>query len=72
VFKRSRFEEIQEDEMEVTVVGNVKISKEEASVLKLQPKFAVLRKLDNVEMETDLQLGFAKARYQLLAELAEK
>ena len=40
--------------------------------MKLQPKLAVLRKLEPAEMETDLELGFGKARYKLLAEINER
>ena len=68
----SKFEEIELDKVEVTMIGDVVISEEEKSVLKLQHKFAVLSKLDPVEMETDLELGFGKGRYTLLAEIEGK
>ena len=72
VFSRKKYEEIEEDKIEIAVLGDVIISEEIKSVLKLQPKFAVLRKLDPVEMETDLELGFGKGRYQILAEINEE
>ena len=68
----SKFEEIELDKVEVTMIGDVVISEEEKSVLKLQHKFAVLSKLDPVEMETDLELGFGKGRYTPLAEIEGK
>ena len=45
VFTLSKFEDIKEDTVEVTTYGKATISEEEKSALKLQPKFAVLRKL---------------------------
>ena len=68
----SKFEEIELDKVEVTMIGDVVISEEEKFVLKLQHKFAVLSKLDPVEMETHLELGFGKGRYTLLAEIEGK
>ena len=72
VFTREKFESIKEDEIERTKIGDVETSEAEDSVLKLQPKFAVLRKLENVEMETELEMGCGKGKYQLLAEINEK
>ena len=72
VFNREEYEGIQEDKIETTVIGKVEVSEDERAVLRLQPKFAVLKKLDTVEMKNDLELGFGKARYQLLAEINEK
>ena len=72
VFKKDEFDTIVEDKIEIPQIGKVEISEKEISVLRLQPKFAVLRKLITVEMKNDLELGFAKARYQILAEIREK
>ena len=72
VFDNEKYEQIQEDKVEIKMIGKAEVSECERSVLRLQPKFAVLRQLDTVEMKNDLELGFGKARYQLLAEINER
>ena len=72
IFKKSKFEEIEVQNYEITVVGEIDFSEEEKQVLRLHPKFALLQNLDMEEMEWDLELGFAKLRYQLSKEEGEK
>ena len=47
------------------LIGKVEISDEERRVLNLNPKFAVLKKLEQIDMEQDIELGLAKLRYEI-------
>ena len=47
------------------LVGNIKIDEDERKVLDLNPKFAVLKKLELLEIEQDVELGLGKLRYEV-------
>ena len=46
-------------------IGNISLDADEESILKLNPKFAVLKCLEREEIERDIELGTAKLRYEL-------
>ena len=65
------------ESVEVSRIGNVRLDDDKLSILKLQPKFAILRKLDKIEMQTEIEMGMAKVCYQtakedLVREINEK
>ena len=45
-------------------IGKVELDSDEIAVLKLPPKFAIRRRLTETEMQTEIQMGMAKVRYQ--------
>ena len=72
VFSRKTFEEIEKNEISVAILGDIEVSDQVRQLLKLHPKFSIMQRLDETDYETDLELAFAKLRYQLLQELGEK
>ena len=72
VFDGVKFARIEEDQIEIQIVGNVKLSIYEENVLKLHPKFALMSDMRDVDMELEVELAFAKIRYQLLNEIGER
>ena len=47
------------------VIGDISLDEDELSVLKLSPKFAVLSKLDDENVETDIEVSIAKLKYEI-------
>ena len=72
VFCGRKFDKIVEDKIEVQIVGTVRLSENEESVLRLHPKFALMSDLKEMDMDLEMELCFAKIRYQLLKEIGEK
>ena len=66
VFNKDNFDKIKIDEIKVSQVGDLVLSKEEMAVLKLHPKFAIRDKINEGEMEYQGELGWAKLRIRLL------
>ena len=50
---------------ETFVIGNVKLDTDEKAVLKLNPKFPVMSRLIDEEIERDIEVGLAKMRLEL-------
>ena len=46
------------------MIGKVKADEDELAVLSLNPKFAVMKKLVETEMEQDIEMCLAKLRYE--------
>ena len=65
IFSEKMFKTIEKEEIEITCIGEVRLSKEEKEILRLQPKFALLKNLDEDDLEWDRELGFGKLRYEL-------
>ena len=65
IFSKKKMENLEKDEVEITVIGEVALDEDEKSILKLPPKFAVRRRLRSVDMECDTEMGLAKTRYQI-------
>ena len=58
-------ERISKEVVEVTRIGEVDLDEDERALLMLPPKFALRRKLNEVDMRTDIEIGAAKLRYQI-------
>ena len=57
-----------EDEMEPKVYGGVQLVEDEKTAMKLPPKFAEYVKLDIYNIETEIEKGCTKWRYELMNE----
>jgi len=64
IFKREKMEEMKPQKISHKLIGDISIDEDEKRVLDLNPKFAILKKLDQLEMEQDIELGLAKLRYE--------
>ena len=53
IFSNDKFKQIEVDDYEITVVGDVQLSSDEIKTLKLHPKFAIMASLDDNEIEFD-------------------
>ena len=72
IFDREKFERIQIQSYEVTCVGEIHLSNEEKSVLRMHPKFCVMETLKEGAMNFEIELANAKLRIQLHKENDEK
>ena len=63
IFNKKEMEKMVGEKTEIKTIGKVELDEDEMSVLQLDPKFAVLRKLAIIEMEQDVQMSAAKIRY---------
>ena len=64
IFSREKMKEMRPQHITHKLIGDIKIDENEKKVLDLNPKFAVMKKLVNIEMEQDIELGMAKLRYE--------
>ena len=65
VFDREKFEKIEKDKFDVVTLGGLELDEEEKEVLRLNPKFAALKKLDKEECERDVEVGLMKIRLEV-------
>ena len=72
VFDPQRYEEIETEEYEVKVIGDVQLDENELKVLKLHPKFAILPKLCEGGLDLDEELANSKLRMQISKEMEER
>ena len=72
IFSRLRYEKLERQEQSVCVVGDLAISDEEKLALSLPPKYGLMARLMDIDFDTDIEIGLAKLRYQLLQELGEE
>ena len=72
VFDDEKFNTIVKDDIQIQIVGNVVMTDDERELLRHHPKFALMTDLKEIDMDMELELAFAKVRYQLLKELGEK
>ena len=72
VFGKRKFDEIEEDKIEVSILGEISLTEPERKVMRLHPKFAILKRLDDEEMEFNMECGFAKARMEIQKEEDER
>ena len=63
VFNKEKMYSMKPQEISHKMIGEINISEEERAVLNLNTKFAVLKRLNQIDMEQDLELGLAKIRY---------
>ena len=64
-FNEEEFEKIEVKETEPCRIGNVELDRNEEEALRLHPKFAVRKKLDEEQFELDIECGFAKLRWEI-------
>ena len=62
VYNKTKFDEIEEEEISVSIVGNVTLSEDERAILKLHPKFAIREDVEDEEIDFQGELGWAKLR----------
>ena len=65
IFNREEMNKLKPQKIIHKLIGDVKIDEEEKKVLDLSPKFAVMKRLDQLEMEQDVELGLGKLRYEI-------
>ena len=65
IFKSKKYDELQSDNYEVKIVGNVELTVEETRVLKLHPKFCVLTSLQESQFEHEQEAALAKMRMEI-------
>ena len=65
VFHKERIEKMTPEEIEIKMIGDVKADEDELSILKLNPKFAMMKKLNTIDMEHDTEYCLAKLRYEI-------
>ena len=53
IFKKDQMENLKPAEVEIKLIGDIKIDDDEKSILKLNPKFAILKKLIDTDVEHD-------------------
>ena len=68
IFNKEKFKDIKKEEVGIRVVGDITLTEEEKAVLKLNPKFAVMERINSEDIEIEAELGLAKLRYQLMKE----
>ena len=68
IFSKEGFENIVTKEIEVVRYGDVEIDKDEEAALKLHPKMALPRKLEEGFMSLNMDLSYTKVRWQLSKE----
>ena len=65
IFDRAKMSELKPQEITHKLIGKVKIDETERAILNLNPKFAILKKLENIEVEQDIEICLAKIRYEI-------
>ena len=65
IFNKREMEEMEPEKVDIKVIGKVKLDEDELSILSLNPKFAILRKLETIEIEQDIEISLAKMRYEI-------
>ena len=72
IFDRDKFDHIEELTYEITCVGNMELSAEERSILRLHPKFSIAEKLQDEEQQFEQELSNAKLRMEINKELEKE
>ena len=65
VYNKENYESLEIKRNDDLRIGKVDMSAEESALLSLNPKFAVLKCLDDEEQEHDIELGLTKLRYEV-------
>ena len=71
VFNKETYNNIEIEEISVTVIGQVELSDEENAVLRLHPKFSIRDDITEENLDFEQELGYAKVRYELRKENEE-
>ena len=65
VFDKEKMDMIIKENIDDQTIGKVILDEDERNILKLNPKFAIMKYLDEEQMERDVELGLAKLRYEI-------
>ena len=65
VFDKGKLEAMKPSEVDSLVIGKVEIDDDEKAILKLNPKFAVMTKLEDESFERKVEVGLAKLKYEI-------
>ena len=65
IFHKDKMENYVKEKIEIKTIGEIKIDEEEKSILELNPKFAVMKKIKTIEMEHDVEYCLGKLRYEI-------
>ena len=65
IFYEIKFEKLKKDNFYIRMVGHITLTLHETEALKLNPKFAVVERLDSEDMEVESEMGMTKYRYQI-------
>ena len=71
VFDKIKYNEITPDSYDITVIGDIELTSEEKSALKLHPKFCVLENLTKTNLEQEQEAAMAKLRMEITKELEQ-
>ena len=63
-FNEEKFSTLKKAKIGRLTIGNVEIDEDETAALSLHPNFAILKYLDEEEMERDIELGLTKIRLE--------
>ena len=72
IFDREKYARIKIQSYEVTCVGEINLSNEEMSFLKMHPQFSVMEDLKEGGLEFEQELAYAKVRIQIQKEIDER
>jgi hypothetical protein len=72
VFDRGKFENLEIEKYDVKVIGDILLDDDEKRVLTMHPKFAVMSCLEETEMKFEMEMSYAKYRYELSKEIGER
>ena len=68
IFDKNRYVELEPDSYEIKVIGEVELTEDELSVLKLHPKFCIVDKLTRTCFEHEQETALAKMRMEIARE----
>ena len=71
VFRDTEFENIEEDKVEVAIIGVILLSEEEKLLLKRTPKFAIPEPLQEHSLKEEMEKAYSKLRMELRDEEVE-
>ena len=65
IFSKKKYEEIEIKMNADSVIGEVELDENEKTVLRMNPKFAVLQKLCSEKLLREMEIGFTKIKYEI-------
>ena len=65
VFDKGKFEDIKPWETNAVTLNGLELDDDEKEIMKLNPKFAVMRRLSVESQERENEIGFSKLRYEV-------
>ena len=72
VFNADKYDKIEVEEIQVPRIGEIKLSREEESILRRHPKFAIMQSLHEDSMKEDMEKAYALVRMELRDEEVEE